>query len=244
MPTTYLDLTNKLLRRFNEVELTETTFASSRNIQSTAKDAIIDAIDEINMSEHEWPFNSGTGTQVLTIGQELYDFVTLTTTVDWESFRIQRDDALDVGTEPLKFINQDTWYKRQRKFDDDAGTTGLNVPKYVFRTNNGGFGISPSPDKAYTVLYNRFIEPTRMADFDSVSTIPSRFDLVILDIAQELINMHKDNDSMTQLSFQQRVQRTLNKMKTMLMNKQDKMEDTRSNYGGMRYSGEFYIDDR
>ena len=243
MATTYLELTNKLLRRLNEVTLTETTFPSARNIQASAKDFIVDAVDEIQAREHEWPFNSGTGSQLLTVGQKLYNFDPGTTTVDWESFRIQKDDTLSVNTTPLRFINQDTWYKLQRRFDDNSDPDGLRVPNFVFATNSGGFGVTPSPNQAYTVLYNRFIEPARMEEFDDTTTIPSRFDYVIINFALKHFNMHKDNAEQSQLS-DQLAERSLSQMRTMMMNKQDKMEDTRSNYGGLRWAGEYYIDDR
>ena len=243
MATSFLDLTNKLLRRLNEVELTSSTFASARNIQASAKDFIIDAVDEIMAREHEWPFNSGTGSETCVVGQELYSFDTGTTTVDWESFRIEKDDTLGVNTTPLTFINKDTWYKRQRKFDDDSESTGLRVPRYVFATNSGGFGVSPSPDQTYEILYDRFTEPTRMSTYTDTTTIPSRFDYVIVAVALKHFNMHKDNAEQTQLTDQQ-AERAIAQMRAMLMNKQDHMEDTRTNYGGMRFVGEYYIDDR
>ena len=44
MPSTYLDLTNKLLRKINEVEISEADFSNTRGVQTLAKDAIADAI--------------------------------------------------------------------------------------------------------------------------------------------------------------------------------------------------------
>ena len=40
MATTFLTLTNELLRRLNEVTLTTDTFATAKNVQAIAKDAI------------------------------------------------------------------------------------------------------------------------------------------------------------------------------------------------------------
>ena len=48
MAETYLTLTNKVLARLNEVELTSSTFTSARGIQTQAKNAVNEAIRYIN----------------------------------------------------------------------------------------------------------------------------------------------------------------------------------------------------
>lgn len=54
MAVTYLQLTNELLRRLNEVVMDATDFATARNIQALAKDAVNSAIREILHSAQEW----------------------------------------------------------------------------------------------------------------------------------------------------------------------------------------------
>lgn len=235
MPTTFLDLTNKLLLNMGEVQMTEAEFPSVRNIQASAKSFILDAVDEINSREHEWPFNADVATQLCVVGQELYPFTSGTTTVDWESFRIQKDDTLNVHTTPLNFVNKDKWYKYGRPRDDDASPDGVRLPRFVFSTNTNGFGISPSPDRAYTILYNRFVEPARMSLFSDTSTIPSRFDYVIIDFALLRFNRLKDNIDQINTSERQ-AKESLSVMRTALMNKQDKMESTVVNFGDSRYT--------
>ena len=68
--STFLDLTNQLLRRLNEVEIAQADFPSVRGVQATAKDAIKNAIAKINQAEYEWPFNAVEHTQLLVVGQE------------------------------------------------------------------------------------------------------------------------------------------------------------------------------
>ena len=48
MAETYLTLTNRVLTRLNEVELTSTTFTSARGIQTQVKNAINESIRYIN----------------------------------------------------------------------------------------------------------------------------------------------------------------------------------------------------
>ena len=47
MATTYLTLTNSVLRELNETELTSSTFSSSRGIQTAVKDFINKGIHDI-----------------------------------------------------------------------------------------------------------------------------------------------------------------------------------------------------
>ena len=56
--TTYISLTNELLRRLNEVPLDSggDGFDSVRNVQALAKDAINNSIRSILQDGQEWPF--------------------------------------------------------------------------------------------------------------------------------------------------------------------------------------------
>ena len=69
MPSTYIDLTNALLRRLNEVEIEVADFADVRGVQALAKDAVRASIAKINAAEFEWPFNSAEHSQSLTVGE-------------------------------------------------------------------------------------------------------------------------------------------------------------------------------
>jgi hypothetical protein len=240
MSSTFLELTNKLLHRLNEVELTVSSFPSARGLHASAKDFIIDAVDEINSKEFQWPFNASTGSQVCVVGQELYDFNALTLSVDWQSFRIEKDDTLDVYTTPLRLINQDEWYQYGQPRDDDTGAEGRDIPRFVFEAHGNKFGVTPSPDKTYNILYNRFTLPERMVDYDDTTTIPVYFDHVITDHALVYFNMHKDNAEQTQLA-ESRASRSLSNMRAMLLDKQDYMTDTRVRFSGTNWRQNYHV---
>ena len=55
MATTYLTLTNSVLRELNETELTSGTFSSSRGIQTAVKDFINKSIHDIYNETGEIP---------------------------------------------------------------------------------------------------------------------------------------------------------------------------------------------
>ena len=63
MAETYLTLTNKVLARLNEVELTSLLLHSARGIQTQVKTAINEAIRYINQREFNYPFNHATDSQ-------------------------------------------------------------------------------------------------------------------------------------------------------------------------------------
>ena len=72
MAETYLTLTNKVLARLNEVQLTSTSFATARGIQIQASNAINESIRFINQREFNYPFNHATETKTLTAGVVRY----------------------------------------------------------------------------------------------------------------------------------------------------------------------------
>ena len=56
MSTSYLDLTNELLRELNEVPLTSGNFTSAIGIQQHVKDSVNRAYFDIINEEPQWPY--------------------------------------------------------------------------------------------------------------------------------------------------------------------------------------------
>jgi hypothetical protein len=193
MPTTFIDLTNKLLRRINDVEIRIPDFASVRGVQAAAKDAINDTITEINATKLDWPFNAQVATQVLTPGVEVYDWPNEFNSVDWNSFQIQKDPALNIESRSLNYISREQWFERLRNEDDDAGTSGRIVPVYCFPAHGDKFGVSPSPNQAFTLKYNYYSVPIALDAYDDQTSIPSKFDYVIIAGGLYYMNLFKEN---------------------------------------------------
>jgi len=95
--TTYITLVNELLRRLNEVQLDTggQGFATVRNVQALAKDAINSSIRLILHDGQEWPFLKTTYTQTLTAGTSTYNFPANFSSVDWETFYLKKLTAKD-----------------------------------------------------------------------------------------------------------------------------------------------------
>jgi hypothetical protein len=200
MGSSFLSLTNRVIRRINEVELTETSFASAKGMQAVAKDCVVDAINEINQQKWEWPYHAITGTQLLTIGQNMYTWPANFKSVDWQSFRIDRDDTLGVASETLPEIDVDEFYKYFRDLDEGASPNGRTVPRHVFRNPKGGFGVTPAPEKAYTVSYLYYKNPSDLVLFSDTTDIPNQFDNVITFGALYHLNLFRENPQGEQIA--------------------------------------------
>ena len=94
MATTYLVLSNRILRELNEVEMTSANFASSRGIQTAVKDFINKAVHDIYNEGAELPLLHSTKTQALTTGDGEYDFPSDMRRVDFESFFLKPTELI------------------------------------------------------------------------------------------------------------------------------------------------------
>lgn len=233
MPSTYMDLTNRLLRRLNEVEITESDFLSVRGIQATAKDCILDTVRQINTQSLDWAFNAVEHTETLVAGTEEYAWPVAFTAADWDSFQIQKDDTLGVNHKRLQFITRDEWYKLARDVDYDSETDGKDVPKYCFPSHGQGWGVSPSPNKTYSIKYRYYKNPTDLSAFDDQVTIPSKFDYVIMAGALYHLNLFKENAEATVL-MEKAFKDGIDNMVNLLLPNPRYVYDTRVNHGGSR----------
>jgi hypothetical protein len=226
MPSTYIDLCNKVLRRLNEVEIAQDDFANVRGVQALVKDAVKASVAQINQAEYEWPFNAAEHTQTLVQGQEEYTWPDYFKVSDWNTFQIIEDDSLNVGFKTLKAIDRDEWYKNHRDDDYTAGTAGRGVPDFVFPSHGNGFGVSPSPNAAYRVRFRYYQNYSDITAYNDVTRIPESFDTVIIDGALYHLYMFKDNVESAQVAFLA-FERGIKNLQTLYINSYDYVRDTR-----------------
>lgn len=226
MPTTFLDLTNTLLRRINEVEIAQADFANVRGVQKLAKDAVQASLNKINQAEYKWPFNAAEHTQVLAVGQEEYSWPSSFKIADWNTFQLQQDGSLGINHITLRAISRDEWYLNYADRDDDAGASGLGIPRYVWPGHGNGYGVTQSPDKAYTLRFRYYLQPTALSAFDDESRIPNTYDHVIIDGALYHMYMFRDNPEQAGVTSQLYLQ-GIKEMQGILINKYQSIRDTR-----------------
>ena len=97
MATTYLTLTNSVLRELNETELTSGTFSSSRGIQTAVKDFINKGIQDIYNETGEIPLLYARTTQDLFVGDNEYDFPADFRKADMDSFSMGPKELVTNG---------------------------------------------------------------------------------------------------------------------------------------------------
>lgn len=230
MAATFLDLTNRVLNRLNEVALTSSTFAAAPGVHAAAREAVADTVSEINHKEQKWPFNSTVGTQVLTIAQEEYTWPAGLLVPDWDSFYIEKDDTLSVRTTPLRLINRNEWNRFGRPVDADSTTVGRTVPHFVFPSDTG-FGVTPSPNAAYTVKFLYYATPATLTLYSDVVTIPTSWEYVVTAGALAKMNQFKEDPQFAQM-LDEKYKEYVKTMRAVLINRMDRMANTMVNFGG------------
>ena len=156
MATTYLTLTNKVLRELNETELTSATFASSRGIQTAVKDFVNKGINDIYNEAAEIPLLYARTTQNLTTGDSEYDFPTDFRKIDRDSFTIAPRELITNG----EFASNIT-----------SWTTGDGSPSH---TSSGNGRLNLNSSAAYqsisTTVNKEYKLQIRVLDVNSSGT--------------------------------------------------------------------------
>ena len=126
MSGTFLTLTNKVLARLNEVQLTTSSFANARGIQVQAKNAVNEAVRYINQREFNYPFNHSTETKTLTAGVVRYSIPTSAKTVDYHTFRIVKDSDLGNSGYRLSQLVYNEYINSVSDQEDEIKSTTLD----------------------------------------------------------------------------------------------------------------------
>lgn len=218
MSTSYLNLTNELLRELNEVTLTSGSFATAVGVQQHVKDSINRAYFDIITEEPQWPFLSAGesgdvdpmygNVYVDTIqGQRFYELKPASDSIktdygsiDWDNFYattvgVAGETAPYTGKN-LSFMTTEAWktFRRVSENLDDADSQTFGVPNSVIRSpDSRKFGLSPIPDKVYRVWFYAWNLPTKFTSYSDEIVFPEMYSTVLLARARYYIWQFKDN---------------------------------------------------
>ena len=120
MALTFLSLTNSVITRMNEVELTSSNFTSARGVQIQCKNAVNEAIRYINQREFGYSFNHATNTESLVPGKVRYTLPTSTKSVDYNTARIKKSTTLDCSGSSLGILNYNEYIEKDYANEEDA----------------------------------------------------------------------------------------------------------------------------
>lgn len=231
----FLGLVNDVNKRLNEVELTSANFGTVTGFYSAAKDAVNGSLRHINQSAFEWPFNHVEQEDTLTAGQVRYGYPADAKTIDFDSFRIKRSATFGNDTRKLKLLSYEEYLDHYVDAEYDTSNTGIRtVPRMVFRTPNQGYGVYPSPDNEYELVYEYYRVPVDLIGATDVPSIPEQFRYVIVDGAMYFAYLFRGNTQDATLQFQ-KFEEGIKDMRTLYINRYDYVRDTRiSLTGGTR----------
>ena len=204
MATTYLDLTNEVLRELNEIPLTAANFANATGLQKFVKDTVNKSIFDIANEEPQLPFFSagvsgstdpfyGNVTVATVAGQRFYtlkaDSSSITTdyaSIDWDDFYITTinvsGETAPYVSKGLRFLTLDDWkrYYRDSENEDDANSQTYGEPKFVIKSpDSRKFGLSPIPDKVYNIHFYAFVRPTALSAYDDTMVLPEQYSNIV-----------------------------------------------------------------
>jgi hypothetical protein len=204
MATTYLDLTNEVLRELNEIPLTSANFSSAVGLQQFTKDAINKSIFDIANEEPQLPFLStgesgatdpfyGNVTVASVAGTRWYELKASSSSladdyasIDWDDFYLTTinvaGETSPYVSKGLKFLSLADWkrYYRDSENVDDADSQAYGEPSFVIKSPDARkFGLSPIPDKVYNVHFYAFDKPTKLSAYGDTVVFPEQYTNVI-----------------------------------------------------------------
>ena len=291
----FLSLTNSVLARLNEVQLTSSNFSNARGIQVQAQNAVNESIRYINQREFQYPFNHTTKTQTLSPGIVRYSTPDDAKHVDYNTARIVKDTTIGASGANLSILQYNDYINRESVTQEDEivtttlaealdaseteidltsstgfdstgkifieneeitytgistntltgctrganGTTAAThdngtsvaqfdngaVPRFIVRTLDNNFLLFPFPNRAYTLKYDYFSFPTDLSGQSDTTTIPARFDPVIIDGATAFVYQYRGETTQYQLNFS-RFEQGIKNMQSLLVNKYEYVRST------------------
>ena len=225
----FIGLVNDVNRRLNEVELTTANFATAQGYYNLTKDAVNASIRHIHQEEFEWPWNHAEETEILTAGEVRYSMPYDSKTVNMNSFRLKRDDTLNVDTKRLKVLNYEEYLDKHADIEYNSSSDVRGVPQYVVRAPSRELLFVPSPDKAYTIKFRYFMNYSDITNATDVTRIPESFDTILIDGALYHLYMFKDNLEAAQGAFMA-FEKGIKDLQTLYINNQVYIRDTRIRY--------------
>ena len=127
MALTFLTLTNSVITRMNEVELTSSNFTGARGVQVQCQNAVNESIRYINQREFGYSFNHATNTESLVPGKVRYTLPTSTKSVDYNTARIKRSTTLSASGSNLGSLNYNEYIQNEyANQEDEINSTTLN----------------------------------------------------------------------------------------------------------------------
>lgn len=226
MAYNFLGLVNDICDKVNEVNLTESNFATATGFYSDAKNAVNFAIDEINQHGYHWPFNHVEQHDVLTAGVNRYEIPYDAKSVDFYNFRIKRDDTLGNETRRLNLIDYEQYVSFYIDDEYNTNTSVRGIPLRVAETPSNEYVIHPVPDKAYTLIYEYYLNPVSLELATDIPTVPETYRHVIFAGAMYYVYNYRSDHENSQFMYG-KFQEGIKNMRKVSKTRMEYVRDTR-----------------
>ena len=253
MATTYLELTNEVLRELNEIPLTSANFTSAVGLQQFVKDSINKSIFDIANEEPQLPFLAvgesggtdpfyGNVTVASVAGTRWYELKASSSSlkddyasIDWDDFYLTTinvsGETAPFVSKGLGFLSLADWkrYYRDSENVDDADAQSYGEPSRVIKSPDGRkFGLSPIPDKVYNIHFYAFDKPTKLSAHGDTVVFPEQYTNVITARARYYVWQFKESPQQAAFALDD-YKKGMKHMKSNLMNPAPKyMTDDRT----------------
>lgn len=222
----FLGLVNDINRRLNEVALTNANFANTTGYYSFAKEAVNSSIRHINQEEFEWPWNHVEEDLTLTASVSRYPYPIDAKTINFNTFRIKRNNTFGNDTVKLKVLTYEEYLEKyvDNEYNVASGIEG--IPEYIVRAPSREFILVPKPDKAYELVYEYYrLEFDLVLDVD-VPSLPESYRHVIIDGAMYYVHQFRGDTQQAQLSMT-KFRDGIKYLRSLHMNRTDYVRDLR-----------------
>ena len=242
MATTYLELTNEVLRELNEIPLTSANFTSAVGLQQFVKDSINKSIFDIANEEPQLPFLAvgesgetdpfyGNVTVASVAGTRWYELKASSSSlkddyasIDWDDFYLTTinvsGESAPFVSKGLGFLSLADWkrYYRDSENVDDADAQSYGEPSRVIKSPDGRkFGLSPIPDKVYNIHFYAFDKPTKLSAHGDTVVFPEQYTNIITARTRYYIWQFKESPQQAAFAMDD-YKKALRSMKSNLIN--------------------------
>lgn len=129
----------------------------------------------------------------------------------------------DEAPKHLCYIDFDYWRNNYKAQEHNADSGAYTKPSRVTRTQNDDFIISGIPDKAYTIAYDAWSIPTELSAYDDTTTIPTRFEHIIIDRAMFYGHVFRGDNELAVI-MHNKYMAGIKRMRIQLINHPDRMK--------------------
>ena len=242
MATTYLNLTNEVLRELNEIPLTSANFTSAVGLQQFVKDSINKSIFDIANEEPQLPFLAvgesgetdpfyGNVTVASVAGTRWYELKASSSSlkddyasIDWDDFYLTTinvsGETAPFVSKGLGFLSLADWkrYYRDSENVDDADAQSYGEPSRVIKSPDGRkFGLSPIPDKVYNIHFYAFDKPTKLSAHGDTVVFPEQYTNIITAKARYYVWQFKESPQQAAFAMDD-YKKAMRTMKSNLVN--------------------------